>query len=676
MPSFGGYLGTITYLTLGLQGLTVGRNPSLTPRGGLLQADTVSFFSDSVHKSGGRKKIGRYGTTFTFVDGDVSVAGDTITETAHGLVTGNGPMFLSTTGALPGGLDSSTSYWSIRVDDNTIKLATSYANAIAGTAVNITSAAGGGTHTIQPHTIVSLWDWYPNEGQQFLVTLASNGKLYIAVAGSTLLGQNQSSVAFVAPPTMIFVECGGSAAIALTSAGRMLAVFTGVFVPKFYQGTSAIPFDFTLSPTDWQGSEFPVGGAVHNGRLFAWGLPNKGSALYGSTIDDHRDFKTGVETGIATASSAVYLSVYPGVGLRIYYGVSHKGMLFLLKYPRGIFWLDDTDINPAGWITRQLTDAVGCAPTPHAGVLTEDGIVFMAATGQVYAIIADTQGGIQLRDISQALNIRDWITDHVNTSRLSQVVATWDPSLNQVHFGVPSKISGTGSTTNDLTLTFDFSSFVRGGNVRFSYAYRDAVQGMATLHDTTVGAYAVIESDYAGNVWRLGEEDRSINSALPGVTSSLTGYTAVFQTSYSNLQDDNANDGQLGASNKIFDVAWVEYIPNTGGTATLEWFVDGTSQGSQSFALEATGPRISPSSGNTVFTIYSGSGPTTASELGGGTSSSLELRLKEIRITGSGRRISFKITTSGVASEDAHVTGIYVGYRKAGQDVGRGGASA
>lgn len=54
---------------------------------------------------------------------------------------------LTTTTTLPGGLATATDYYVIRVDDDTFSLATSYANAVAGTAINITDA-GTGTHTV------------------------------------------------------------------------------------------------------------------------------------------------------------------------------------------------------------------------------------------------------------------------------------------------------------------------------------------------------------------------------------------------------------------------------------------------------------------------------------------------------------------------------------------------
>lgn len=54
---------------------------------------------------------------------------------------------LTSSGTLPAGLSLATDYYVIKVSDTTCKLATSYANAVAGTNVDITGT-GTGTHTI------------------------------------------------------------------------------------------------------------------------------------------------------------------------------------------------------------------------------------------------------------------------------------------------------------------------------------------------------------------------------------------------------------------------------------------------------------------------------------------------------------------------------------------------
>jgi hypothetical protein len=93
----------------------------------------------------------QYDTDSFWLGPNVNFTADNTTDylaaTSHGLSTGDGPFYLKTTGTLPTVLSSSTKYWAIKIDANTIQLATSKANALANTAVNF-SSNGSGTHTI------------------------------------------------------------------------------------------------------------------------------------------------------------------------------------------------------------------------------------------------------------------------------------------------------------------------------------------------------------------------------------------------------------------------------------------------------------------------------------------------------------------------------------------------
>lgn len=73
-------------------------------------------------------------------------ASNIFTKAAHGLLTGDGPVQLTTSGTLPAGLSLLVDYWIVKVDANTFSLATSLANAMAGTVIDFTSD-GTGTHT-------------------------------------------------------------------------------------------------------------------------------------------------------------------------------------------------------------------------------------------------------------------------------------------------------------------------------------------------------------------------------------------------------------------------------------------------------------------------------------------------------------------------------------------------
>lgn len=75
---------------------------------------------------------------------EVNVDTDSLTIPAHGLTEGLKGQ-LTTTGTLPTGLSLATDYFVIVADANTIKLATTLANAQAGTAVDITSQGASGS---------------------------------------------------------------------------------------------------------------------------------------------------------------------------------------------------------------------------------------------------------------------------------------------------------------------------------------------------------------------------------------------------------------------------------------------------------------------------------------------------------------------------------------------------
>lgn len=105
---------------------------------------------------------------------------DTITIADHGLVDGQVGQ-VTTDDALPTGISAMTNYFVIVVDDDTIKLATSKANALAGTAVNIT-AQGAGTHTFTPGAVAG----------DLNVEVSNDGSLWFTIGSATAVSGNST----------------------------------------------------------------------------------------------------------------------------------------------------------------------------------------------------------------------------------------------------------------------------------------------------------------------------------------------------------------------------------------------------------------------------------------------------------------------------------------------------
>ena len=102
-----------------------------------------------VHAKGMKVKDTRY-TTFA-ANSVINTSTEVFTISNHNLSTGDGWIYNNAGNSNIGGLTSGTTYYVIKVNDNTFKLATTLANAEAGTAVNITSNPSE-THKFQKIT--------------------------------------------------------------------------------------------------------------------------------------------------------------------------------------------------------------------------------------------------------------------------------------------------------------------------------------------------------------------------------------------------------------------------------------------------------------------------------------------------------------------------------------------
>lgn len=104
------------------------------------------IYLETIQDATGGRTIGTFPSIpFTFVTGDVDTTNDRITVNKN-IKTGT-PIIFSSTGAVPTGLTAGTVYYAINYSSIIISVATSLANAQAGTKVDLT-AVGSGTHTV------------------------------------------------------------------------------------------------------------------------------------------------------------------------------------------------------------------------------------------------------------------------------------------------------------------------------------------------------------------------------------------------------------------------------------------------------------------------------------------------------------------------------------------------
>jgi len=204
-----------TYYKYLLSGSAVTAAATTVP-GTLALVDVVGFYRvTSVTTTTAQATTNTLGQSDTFT-ADAGTDTCTYTSTANipsNILTGT-RVRLTTTTTLPAPLATATDYYVIKASDTTFKLATSYANAIAGTQINITDA-GTGTHTI-----TWLLPRYTNGAGVNAIFFNSNATPLGAATPNLSLGYtNSAQTASRATPTVL--------PIGKTAAANSIILYTG-----------------------------------------------------------------------------------------------------------------------------------------------------------------------------------------------------------------------------------------------------------------------------------------------------------------------------------------------------------------------------------------------------------------------------------------------------------------
>jgi hypothetical protein len=353
---------------------------------------------------------------------------------------------------------------------------------------------------------------------------------------------------------------------------RKLFYLNGFDVPRvFYGDGTEVNSNAIASPaTDWDGTATNTGarpavGVIHRDRLvLACPTGKDPHRLYLSSPTNHEDF--------VTAYQATTRRVRSDIGERIYGLASFQGVLWVWKYPVGIFYIDDSDLDPVNWVERTKSQAIGCAPSPYAVCPMDEDIIFMSATGAFHVLSAvDTLGGVRASDLSWHLGLNPWLRANMNLARLNQTLSVWYPNKKVALFSVP----GAGSTSNNLMLKWDFSGVEYGEPVKFSYSYQNVADALAIARDTD-------------GVWKpvIGETNTIKMLDRDARNKDGQGYTASYQTPHI---DFSTADPSLVWKRKLFEALELVMEPVSQGTVTVQVYVDGTLR--QTLTFDATKKR-------------------------------------------------------------------------------------
>jgi hypothetical protein len=492
--------------------------------------------------------------------------------------------------------------------------------------------------------IVALNDWHPTESVQRIVHLRGDGKLYFTIANP---GQSGDPGAFASTTTsgtgtrFGFFITGGQDPSAPTT--RKLFLLRSNFLPTVVKGDVTNDVVISAPAVDWSNAHPPIAGVINNTRLWLAGNANNPHMLYASDAGDQENFTS---SGFSSSSQA--LSMFPGVGERIFALANYQGFIVVFKHPFGIFLQDARDTDPLNWLQQQVTNQVGIAPTPYAALQLENDVLFLGSDGQFYLLsalisAAAGQNNMAVANLGMDLEIYQFLKSAYNRDNLAQIQSNYQPFWQTAQFTVP----GISSNNNNTRLLFDFEKIRIGGEPRFSYSYRDQAASITGWRDPADLVVKPIYGDYSGNIILSEQDSRTAWDGAP--------YPMRVQTPHSNLGElELASTDRFVAfanRNKLWDDLEVEFIPFTNGTLTATIFEDGVLRETITLILSAGGKPLGFSDTDAAAFVIG------TSALAGG-----NVRSVVRRLVGDSRRISilFENENSG---EDVALTHLFLYFR-------------
>ena len=390
-----------------------------------------------------------------FAEADVNVTTNIITETAHQYVTGLKGQFTTTT-TLPAGLSLATDYYLIVVTADTYKVATSAANATAGTAIDITDD-GTGTHTFTPTTLDTIV--YTGSGS------LSEGTAAAAIATSTATVARrtdvlaihdywrsdasyvkvQRPVAATDQGKVFFYDSSGRRNL-ITNAGTALATGNAIINTEVMNDVLILAFDLiTNTPKRYRPETSAdlqdLGGSppdfslmrLHQSRLWANDKTNKDRLHYSSPGNPEEWQGAGdsgaVDIGVGDGDPNGITAIFP----------PFKGSLFVAKGNKLYEVVGD---SPENYRPEPITNGLGAVSHKSATAVDLDDVFFISRRGihslQATAGAGDQQGQFLSAKIQNTFNDFD-------QARQKYMQSVYLPNYNAVALAVT---EGSGGSTN------------------------------------------------------------------------------------------------------------------------------------------------------------------------------------------------------------------------------------
>ncbi len=312
--------------------------------------------------------------------------------------------------------------------------------------------------------------------------------------------------------------------------------------------------DIETPATDWTGSNHPFFGIMHRNRVWAFGNNNFPHTIYTSLPGDHEDFASG---------GALSNFVFPEDGDRLNGAFVFKGRLFVSKFPRGVYILEDSDADDTKWFFRKLNSDFGFG-SAHSVAAGLDEVFALNTVNSITQVGAtDNFGDIESADLLRNMGVEGEIRERMVKDSYLKAWAMYHQEEKKFYYTYRT----TESSVNNIIMVLDFSV----GNPRVSFMDKDDPVCLGLLRLDGLSETPAYGSN-DGYVMKLNDPDRRVNKA------SGVAYEGIFQTPHTDFGDPG---------NKNFDFLELSFEPTGQWDVDVDVIIDGVYKETVSFEVSA-----------------------------------------------------------------------------------------
>lgn len=401
--------------------------------------------------------------------------------------------------------------------------------------------------TVLPAGVLAALDYIATDAIRRLLVTCSNGRTYkfpdaysfseVAATGGAATTLSVANGAFM-------VQAGHEE----SGNARKAIIFTGNNTPQVVVADATTRRDIQNPLPEWVGNRNPIDGIIHRNLLFVWN--NIDHTLWASSALDHEDF----------LSDPLPYEVYSGEGERISGAFVFRGKLFAMKYPRGLYILNDEDADATNWFFSKLSDSFGGVASRSVLSILND--CFLRNNSGGITSLSSTQqfGDVLSGDMFAQMKVQNYVKENLSLNPDVPYHAVYYPAKKLAYFTYRSVTA----TSNDQICAIDFKE-IEG--LKIAWITKDQPTCMFLMRDDYGRELPYIGSDN-GYIYGIDSENRWVGAAdVVG-----TAYTFDIRTPYLDFGGDNP---VISESLKQFERLEIVYLPMGDWNLNVDYFIDG-----------------------------------------------------------------------------------------------------